>query len=305
MAVSVESRAGGRAKLRVVSALLAAVVCCAVAAAGTGAASGQSSGACLTTIKLGFGPYLEKNPPTANFELRGVVHPACGKPPHGSCVSERKSGQQWVSLATVPVVPASGRCRFILTLPASFAPSAIRVRYAPASGFAASEATITLRDNATGPFPPDLGAKSTSQSGTTTSSSSGSGGATRIVGIVFLDTAQSGGGQAATPAGTKIYPPGSTVSGSVGCQTTPTNGQLFLVFNYSGSPTAGSINLTAPQSGGGTYPHAPIGIDVNPGQTVQFLGVPVPLNGTYALSLQLLGAHPQTLNARFTLALAC
>ena len=160
-----------------------------------------------------------------------------------------------------------------------------------------------MRDDATGPFPPDLGAEGTSQPGQS-GGSSGSG-ATRIVGIVFLDTAQSNGGPAKIPSGATIYPPGSTVTGSASCQTTPTNGQLYLVFDYSGAPTAGEVYLTAPTSAGPPFEHAPIGLDVNAGQTVQFLGVPLPVNGVYSLNLHLLGLHPQLLKATFTLALSC
>ena len=201
--------------------------------------------------------------------------------------------------------PASGRCRFILSLPSTFNPTKVRVRFVPAAFtlFSASSKTTVLRDTANGPFPADLGATTTS--GSPGSKPSVSAGGTKIVGIVFLDTAASNGGAATVPAGATIYPPGATVSGATGCQTTPTNGQMYLVFDYAGAPTAGEIDLTYPLSGGGSYPEAPIELDVNPGRTVQFLGLPQPLNGTYSLSLQLLGLHPQTLHATFRLARSC
>ena len=112
-----------------------ALVCCAVAVGRSGAASTPHSAGCATTIKLGFGPYLEKEPPSANFELRGVVHPACGKAPRGKCVGEVKKGGRWSVFSTVAVLPASGRCRFILSSPDTFAPTTARVRYVPAAGF--------------------------------------------------------------------------------------------------------------------------------------------------------------------------
>jgi hypothetical protein len=292
-------------RLRLLVPLLATtVIGCAVGAGGVAPASG-SAGSCSASLKLGFGPYLEKEPPSANFELRAVVYPACKRQPKGKCVAESKSGGVWKPFETVAVLPSSGRCRFILSLQTPFSPTAVRVRFLPASGFSASKATIVLRNDAAGPFPADLGGASSSGGDQGSGASNGSSGATKIVGIVFLDSAVINGGTARVPAGARIYPAGSTITGATGCQTTPTNGQMYLIFDYSGTPTAGEIDLTAPVSGGGSYPHAPIELDVNPGRTVQFLGTPLPINGTYKLQLQLLGLHPRTLTAAFKLARSC
>ena len=290
---------------RLLAPLLAAVVFLAAAAGEASTASGSRAASCATSLKVGFGPYGEKEPPNANFELRAVVHPACSRQPQGKCVGESRNNGAWKPFEVVPVLPSSGRCRFILALRTTFAPTPVRVRFLPASGFSASSTTTVLRDDADGPFPPDLGAARSSGGNQGSASSSSTSGATKILGIVFLDTAAMNGGPASVPAGKKIYPIGSTVTGSTGCQTTPTNGQMYLVFDYSGAPTAGEIDLTAPVAGGGTYPQAPIEMDVNAGRTVQFLGTPAPINGTYSLKLQLLGLHPQTLTATFKLARSC
>ena len=292
--------------LRLPASLFAA---CALAGAIAGvSATGARAALCATSVKLGFGPYLEKEPPSANFELRGVVHPACTSAPRGTCVGESLKGGKWQRFETVPVLPSSGRCRFILSLASTFNPTKVRVRFVPAAFtlFRPSSSTIVLRDDANGPFPADRGNGSSTNGGSSPGSgSSGGSGGTKLVGIVFLDTAALNGGPARVPPGAKVYPLGPTISGAVGCQTTPTNGQLYLVFDYAGAPTAGELRVTYPTPGGGSYQEAPIPIDVNAGRTVQFLGLPTPQNGRYQLSLQLMGLHPRTLTATFRLARSC
>jgi len=283
---------------------LIAVLSLAAGTAGAGArpAGRDAASSCSTSLELGFGPFLEKNPPTANYELRGVVHPACNKAPQGSCVAEAREGSKYVKFETVPVLPSSGRCRFILSLLTNFKPTTVRVRYLPAAGFGASRASLGLAPDKTVPFPADLGATGGSSTTTPTPPAPTPAKGTRIEGIAFIDSSQ---GIRTLPAGTHIYPPGSTVTGATGCQTTPTDGQLVLVFDYSGRPVAGSIDLTVPDGSGGSYQHAPIEMDVNPGQTVQFLGDPLPANGKYTLTVELLGLHPQNLPATFTLNRTC
>jgi hypothetical protein len=104
-----------------------------------------------------------------------------------------------------------------------------------------------------------------------------------LAGFAFVDSSVTSKGSKATlPAGTKIYPPGSTVTGSNGCPTTryQTDGLMVVVIDYAGRPTAASVQVTRHPANGGDFQNAPYYLDLNAGRTIQFLG-PIFDNGKY------------------------
>jgi hypothetical protein len=104
-----------------------------------------------------------------------------------------------------------------------------------------------------------------------------------IAGIAFVDSSVTGqGGKAKLPPGTRVYPSGSTITGTDGCPTTryQTDGLIVAVIDYDGRPTSASLTLTEHLATGNTIDRAPYYIDLNPGRTLQFLG-PVFDNGSY------------------------
>jgi hypothetical protein len=139
-------------------------------------------------------------------------------------------------------------------------------------------------------------------------SSSAAGGAT-IVGFAFVDASVTQQhSNAKIPAGTKIYPPGSKLTGTDGCPTTQyqTNGLPIVIIDYTGRPTAASVAVTRHPASGGSFENAPYYLDFNPGRTVQFLG-PWFDNGTYDVVLTYdysLGAGQKT-SASYMLARNC
>jgi len=65
-----------------------------------------------------------------------------------------------------------------------------------------------------------------------------------LTGFAFVDSSVTGmGSQGKLPAGTKIYPPGSKITGTDGCPTNRyhTDGMIVAVIDYQGRPTAASI----------------------------------------------------------------
>jgi hypothetical protein len=140
-----------------------------------------------------------------------------------------------------------------------------------------------------------------------TSSSTSSGG--KIVGFAFVDASVTQQhSNAKIPAGTKIYPPGSKLTGTDGCSTTRynTDGLPIVIIEYSGRPTAGSVAVTRHPASGGNFADAPYYLDLNPGTTVQTLG-PYFDNGTYDVVFSYdynLGAGQKT-SASYTLARSC
>jgi uncharacterized protein (DUF2141 family) len=130
-----------------------------------------------------------------------------------------------------------------------------------------------------------------------------------LTGFAFVDgsvTAQ--GSRAKLPAGTKIYPPGSTITGTDGCPTTRyhTDGMIVAVIDYQGRPTAASLAVTRHPATGGQFQNAPYYLDLDPGRTLQFLG-PIFENGSYDIRFQYdysLG-QGKTLSASFALARSC
>jgi hypothetical protein len=130
-----------------------------------------------------------------------------------------------------------------------------------------------------------------------------------IAGFAFVDSAvTSQGSRAKLPSGTKIYPPGSTVTGTDGCPTTQyrTDGQPVVVIDYDGRPTAGSVQVTRHPAAGGNFEDAPYYLDVNPGRTVQNLG-PIFDNGSYdvVFTYDFSLGKGQTSRAKFVLARSC
>jgi uncharacterized protein (DUF2141 family) len=130
-----------------------------------------------------------------------------------------------------------------------------------------------------------------------------------LTGFAFVDgsvTAQ--GSRAKLPPGTKIYPPGSTITGTDGCPTNRyrTDGMIVAVIDYQGRPTAGSLAVTRHPTTGGQFRNAPYYLDLDSGRTLQFLG-PIFENGSYDIRFKYdfsLG-QGKTLAATFALARSC
>ncbi len=104
-----------------------------------------------------------------------------------------------------------------------------------------------------------------------------------VTGFAFVDSSVTGmGSQAKLPAGAKIYPPGSKITGTEGCPTNRyhTDGMIVAIIDYQGRPTAANITLTEHPATGGNFERAPYYIDLNAGRTLQYLG-PIFDNGTY------------------------
>jgi hypothetical protein len=149
---------------------------------------------------------------------------------------------------------------------------------------------------------------SSTSGGAANTSASSADGAT-ITGFAFVDSSVTGQGSAAKlPAGTKIYPPGSKISGTDGCPTTQyrTDGEPVAVIDYTGRPTAGSVAVTRHPASGGNFADPPYYLDLNSGRTLQFLG-PIFDNGSYDVVMTYdfsLGPGKKT-TASFVLARSC
>jgi uncharacterized protein (DUF2141 family) len=130
-----------------------------------------------------------------------------------------------------------------------------------------------------------------------------------LAGFAFVDSSVTAQGSLAQlAAGTKIYPPGSTIAGTDGCPTNRyrTNGLIVAVIDYHGRPTAGSLAVTRRPATGGKFEDAPYYLDLNPGRTLQYLG-PIFDNGSYDVRFQYdynLG-RGNTISASFVLARSC
>jgi hypothetical protein len=130
-----------------------------------------------------------------------------------------------------------------------------------------------------------------------------------IAGFAFVDSAvTSRGPRSKVPPGTKIYPPGSKITGTAGCPTTryQTDGLLVVVIDYNGRPTAGSIQVTRHPASGGQFENAPYYLDLDSGRIMQMLG-PIFENGTYDVKFTYdfsLGSG-ETTSASIVLARSC
>jgi hypothetical protein len=130
-----------------------------------------------------------------------------------------------------------------------------------------------------------------------------------ITGFAFVDSSvTSMGSQARLPAGAKIFPSGSKITGTEGCPTTryKTDGLLVAVLDYQGRPTAGNVTLTEHPARGGSFERAPYYIDLNSGRTLQYLG-PIFENGTYDVkfSYNYNVGNTKTVSATLTLDRSC
>jgi hypothetical protein len=104
-----------------------------------------------------------------------------------------------------------------------------------------------------------------------------------LTGFAFVDSSvTSMGSRAKLPAGTKIYPSGSKITGTEGCPTNRyhTDGMIVAVIDYQGRPTAASVTVRENPDSGGIFLRTPYYIDLNSGRTLQYLG-PIFDNGTY------------------------
>jgi hypothetical protein len=130
-----------------------------------------------------------------------------------------------------------------------------------------------------------------------------------LTGFAFVDSSvASQGAGAKLPAGTKIYPSGSQITGTEGCPTNQykTDGLPVALIDYSGRPTAGSVTVVRHPATGGTFTNAPYYLDLNTGRTLQNLG-PIFDNGTYDVqfSYSFNQGAQRTLSATFVLARNC
>jgi hypothetical protein len=116
------------------------------------------------------------------------------------------------------------------------------------------------------------------------------------------------GSRAKLPDGTKIYPSGSTLTGTEGCATNQyhTDGNPVVVIDYMGRPTAGNVQVTRHPARGGSFANAPYQMDVDPGRILQNLG-PIFENGSYDVVFQwdYSQGKPQMASAKLTLNRSC
>jgi hypothetical protein len=134
-------------------------------------------------------------------------------------------------------------------------------------------------------------------------------GGAKLAGIAFVDSSVTGqGSHAQLPAGAKIYPPKSEITGSEGCPTTPyrTDGLIVAAIDYDGPPTAASIAVIRHPASGGRFENAPYHLDLNAGRTLQYLG-PIFENGRYEIHMTwgFTGAETTATEAEFALARQC
>jgi hypothetical protein len=238
------------------------------------ATPGDAAATCTTTIRLGFGRYREKQPPNATHELRAVVATACKRAPRGRCLFEVFDAGRYVEVSSYATTPLpNGRCRFILPLEKSFPPTRLRVRFVGVGGFGSSQARITVTPSTSVAFPRDQAYPAAGL---------------ELAGFAFVDSTVTGQGSKATlPPGTRVYPPGSRITGTTGCPSNQfgTDGLLVLVIDYSGSPTAASVVVTVtPEGGGLAIQRAPYYLDLDPGRALQYLG-PERGNGTLSVAV--------------------
>jgi hypothetical protein len=130
-----------------------------------------------------------------------------------------------------------------------------------------------------------------------------------LAGFAFVDSSVTGqGSRAKLPPGTKIYPSGSTITGTDGCPTNRyrTDGQIVLVIDYTGRPTAASVAVVRHPASGGEFADAAYYIDLDSGRTLQFLG-PIFDNGNYDVhfSYSFNTGQQKKMSATFVLARSC
>jgi hypothetical protein len=130
-----------------------------------------------------------------------------------------------------------------------------------------------------------------------------------IVGFAFVNSSVTAQGRRADlPPGTKIYPPGSKITGTDGCPTTRyhNDGMIVAVIDYQGDAMPGKVAVTRHPARGGQFNNAPYYLDLQKGRLLQFLG-PIFENGSYDVSVEYdftLG-QGTTVSATFVLARSC
>lgn len=130
-----------------------------------------------------------------------------------------------------------------------------------------------------------------------------------IAGFAFVNgsvTAQ--GRRANLPPGTKIYPPGSKITGTDGCPTTRfhNDGVIVAVIDYKGEAMPGKVGVTRHPASGGQFENAPYYLDLVKGRLLQFLG-PIFENGSYDVSVEydFTLSQGKTVSATFVLSRSC
>ena len=130
-----------------------------------------------------------------------------------------------------------------------------------------------------------------------------------IAGFAFVNSSVTAQGRRADlPPGTKIYPPGSKITGTDGCPTTRyhNDGMIVAVIDYQGEAMPGRVAVTRHPASGGQFNNAPYYLDLQEGRLLQFLG-PIFENGSYDVSVEYdftLG-QGKTVSTTFVLARSC
>jgi hypothetical protein len=130
-----------------------------------------------------------------------------------------------------------------------------------------------------------------------------------IAGFAFVNSSVTAQGRRADlPPGTKIYPPGSKITGTDGCPTTRyhNDGMIVAVIDYKGEAMPGRVAVTRHPASGGEFNNAPYYLDLQKGRILQFLG-PIFENGSYDVSFEYDFALSQgkTVSTTFVLARSC
>ncbi len=107
-----------------------------------------------------------------------------------------------------------------------------------------------------------------------------------LAGFAFVDSSVTSHGSGATlPEGTKIYPAGSTITGTTGCPNRyRTSGLIVAVMDYQGPSSSGNLIWTRHAQGQPDFTRAPYYFELDPGRKLQYLG-PVFENGTYDVEI--------------------
>jgi hypothetical protein len=135
------------------------------------------------------------------------------------------------------------------------------------------------------------------------------GGTASLAGFAFVDASvTSQGSHAKLPAGTKIFPPGSKITGAEGCPKTSygTDGLTVAVIDYEGSPSAGSVAVTRHPVTGGDFEDAPYYLDLNRGRNLQELS-DISANGSYDVrfTYNIGEGQKKTISTKLVLARSC
>jgi hypothetical protein len=95
-----------------------------------------------------------------------------------------------------------------------------------------------------------------------------------IAGFAFVNSSVTAQGRRADlPPGTKLYPPGSKITGTDGCPTTRyhNDGMIVAVIDYHGDAMPGRVAVTRHPPRGGQINNAPYYLDLQKGRLLQGL----------------------------------